>query len=40
MAVGGGNEAVARGLAIVMVDCLVWCFSGEAVDQGSMAVEA
>lgn len=28
MAVRGGNEAVARGLVIVMIDCLVWCFSG------------
>jgi hypothetical protein len=28
MAVRGGNEAVARGLVIVMVDCLVWCFLG------------
>lgn len=28
MAVRGGNEAVARGLVIVMADCLVWCFSG------------
>lgn len=43
MAVGGGNRAVAGVFVVVMVDCLVWCFSGgasEAVDKGSMAVEA
>lgn len=34
MAVEIGNEAVARGLAIVMVDCLVCCFSGGGGGQG------